>query len=101
MDKFNFSWQYKEFEIRTQHHLLDEDNKKPYVELIKWSEDNKGKRFCFVLAYYKWDKEGGELIFVGNRPFTEIGSLDIAPIWKQLWLANEMLLDWYEKERGI
>jgi len=87
---FEFNWKYKDFEIRTSNILL---SNLPYMELVKWKTDNAGKSFCYTLAYYRWDKEGGELHFVCNRPFRDIAELDLTPIWKQLWLACDMLLD--------
>lgn len=93
---FSFNWKYNDFEIRSS----DPINKTgfPYIELVKWREENNRKH-CFTLALYNWDDEGGALQFIGNRPFLEIAEIDIQPIWKQLWLACEMLKDYYEKER--
>ena len=93
---FEFHWKYKDFEIRSENAFDKGGN--PYIELVKWVEKDSGKRYCYTLAYYKWDSEGGELIFVGNRPFVDIAEIDIQPIWKQLWLACAMLKDVYEKE---
>ena len=95
---FEFHWKYKEFEIRSANTFGKGGN--PYIELVKWTQDSRGKSYCFTLAFYKWDSEGGELIFVGDRPFTEIAEIDVAPIWKQLWLACGMLKDVFEKERN-
>ena len=97
---FDFHWKYNEFEIRTiQTHYIDTNKTLPYIELVKWIYKENEKPYCFTLAYYKWDSEGGELIFVGNRPFEFIAEIDIQIIWKQLWLACKMLQDVYEKER--
>ncbi|GEM_PF-5162996 len=91
-EQFEFHWKYGEFEIRTSHSPLG----KPAVELIKW-EDNSDR--CLTLASYSWSKdEGGEWRFIGDRPFVYISSIEIAKIWKQLWLAGELFTDWYEKE---
>lgn len=89
---FAFSWTYKDFEIRT---LPSGRTGLPHLELIKYKENGA----CFVLAFYDWDKEGGQLRFVGNRPLEHIAEIDVSPIWKQLWLACQMLQDWYERER--
>ena len=97
MNEFKFSWQYKDFEIRTTTRL---SSKTPYLELVKWEYDKRrGQNYCYTLASYHWDDEGGELHFVGDRPFRDIAELDLTPIWKQLWLACDMLKDWYEKEQ--
>lgn len=90
---FKFSWEYKDFEIRTSQETMGQ---KPTVELVQWQADHK---YCIVVAIYHWDNEGGELRFVGNRPFEQIAEMDLQPIWKQLWLACAMLQDWYKKER--
>lgn len=89
---YEFNWKFGEFEIRTTHRILGNDE--PYIELIKWDDDDKGRRFCFTLAYFHIDKDGyPELHFVGDRPFQEIADIDIGKIWKQLWYAQEMLQD--------
>ena len=94
-NSFEFHWKYKDFEIRS---LYSYATGLPYVELIKWNNEAEPP-YCYTLAYYRWNSEGGELHFVGNRPFRELAEVDLTPIWKQLWLACEMLVDWYEKER--
>lgn len=94
--EFEFTWKYGDFEIRTTRALSE--GHAPYVELVKWEEGHNGKRSCFTLAYYRWDDEGGELSFVGERPFEEISEIDISPVWKQLCLACQMLKDWCDKE---
>ena len=97
---FHFEWSYLDYEIRVVYSLTDSNKNYPEIELIKWSkDDNNNKKHCFTIAYYRWDKEGGHLVFVGNRPFREIAEYDLRPIWKHLWLACEMLQDWYDKER--
>lgn len=92
---FEFNWKYKDFEIRSQRRY----NNNPYIELVKWTNDNKDKPHCFTLAYYSWNDEGGELIFIGNRPFEYIAEIDLSPIWKQLWYACGMLQDAYFQAR--
>lgn len=94
---FEINWKYEDFEIRTTQGF--DKQTLPYIELVKWVYSENEKPYCFVLAYYKWDREGGELSFVGNRPFECIAEIDIQPIWKQLWLACKMLQDAWEKER--
>lgn len=93
-NQFEFHWKYKDYEIQT---IQSFSTGLPYVELIKWDYFAK-KPCCDTLAYYNWNSEGGELCFVRTRPFNSIAEIDIMPIWKQLWMACEMLIDWYEKE---
>lgn len=91
MNTFEFKWKYGDFEIRS---CKNPRTELPELELVKWRNDTT----CFALAFFKFGKEGGDLHFVGNRPFQEIAEIDLTPIWKQLWLAAEMLDDWYNKE---
>lgn len=91
MADFEFTWKYKDFEIRTTHTYGKVQ--KPYLELIKWSE-SEGKRYCWTLAYWYRDKgDDWELHFVCNRPLEEISDVDVSPIWRQLFLAQQMLED--------
>lgn len=96
MSNFDFHWKYNDFEIASTKNIR---TSLPYIELIKWEYPEGKKPYCFTLAIYDWDDEGGELRFVGNRPFEYIADIDVTSIWKQLWLACKMLADWYEKER--
>ena len=96
MKNFKFNWEYGDFRIRS---MDNGEENPPFIELLEYCENKNGKPYCFTLAYYECDKEGGQLSFVGNRPFEEIAEIDLAPIWKQLWLACKMLQDWWEKER--
>ncbi len=91
MNPFEFRWSYKDFVICS----MQGRDGLPYLELTAKCPDGDAR---FVLAYYRWDKEGGELRFVGNRPLEHIAEIDVTPIWKQLWLACQMLQDWYFKE---
>lgn len=43
------------------------------------------------MAYFRMDRDGARLIFVGDRPFEYIARLDISEIWHELWLTNLML----------
>ena len=89
---FDFSWKFKDFEIRTVHSYGK--NNLPYVELVKWQESPTGKRNCFTLAYWHRNKDGEyELHFVGKRPLEYIAEIDVSEIWKQLCLAQAMFED--------
>ena len=88
---FNFSWTYKDFEIRTTH-TYGKD-RKPYLELVMWEDGFNGKRSCFTLAYWEWSGDGCSLRFVTDRPMDYIAEIDLSPIWKQLWLAQQMFMD--------
>lgn len=92
MNGFEFYWSYKDFVIRSVQSRI---NSLPYLELTAKCANSDAR---FTLATYHWDKEGGGLHFIGNRPLEHISEIDVTPIWKQLWLACKMLQDWYEKE---
>lgn len=95
---FEFNWRYAGFEIRTTHGLRSDE---PYVELVMHDTDSNGRDYIFTLAYWYMGKDEPELRFVTDRPFKYIADIDISRIWYQLWLAGEMLTDWYQKEHGI
>lgn len=83
------AWTKGNIECRTSN---GRGTNEPYVELVKWNTDEDGKRWCFVLAYFKKNKEGDvTLHFVGDRPFTEIAEIDINDVWKEMWLTAELL----------
>lgn len=95
MEKFEFSWKFGAFEIRTTESLA---SGMPYIELVKWlNEDTSTGRYCYTLAYYKWDSEGGDWVFVGTRPFDDISGAQIAEIWDQMGTITRMFVDWYIK----
>lgn len=88
MDKIN--WTKGDLEIRTTEKGIDKTY--PYVELIKWFETSSGKRCCYVVAYFHRDSDGYyNLIFVGDRPFSDIAEIDIQEVWKELFLTQLML----------
>ena len=90
--KFDFSWDFKDYGIRTLHE--DFENPKSAIrkdcpiELVKY---NPGHATCYVLAYFYLDDEGYELHSVGGRLFDEIDSSEISEIWAQLQAAQKML----------
>ena len=90
MADFEFTWRFMDFEIRTARPFSGAG---PYLELVKWY-DYDGRRHCYTLAYWHRDKDGGyELHFVRERPLADIAEEDISPIWKQLFLAQQMFED--------
>jgi len=93
MKAFNISWKYDCFEIRSTESLSG----MPYIELVKWSNDSSGRPYCYTLAYYKWDSEGGDWYFVGTRPFDDVSGSQIADIWDQMGVLTHLFIDWYEK----
>lgn len=85
---FKVNWQKNDMEIRTTENL----DGFPYVELIKWNTDDNGRRYCYTLAFFRRDSDGYySLVFVGDRPFTDIAEIDIQDVWKELFLTQMML----------
>lgn len=94
MNTFELNWKCNDFEIRTTKSFA---SGAPYVELVRWINDESNKPYCYTLAYYKWDEEGGDWVFVGTRPFDDITGAQIAEIWDQMGTITRMFVDWYTK----
>ncbi len=87
MDSIN--WRKGDLEIITNNHR---DNGYPYVELVKHFTTSSGRECVYVVAYFHRDSDGYyNLIFVGDRPFTDIAEIDIQDVWKELFLTQMML----------
>ena len=90
---FQFSWKFKNFEIRTVHQDWKDRNsplrKNCPVELVKYFDDKHSS--CYVVAWFELDDEGYELHFVGNRPMKDISADEISSIWTELQSAQTML----------
>lgn len=41
------------------------------AEIVAWSEDSKGNEFCYTLLFWRKDKEGYFIEFVGSRPLSK------------------------------
>lgn len=82
-------WKKNDFEVRTVNRFEDGE---PYVELVKWQTDDSGRRWCFTLAYFRKNSDGRvNLVFVSDRPFTELQDIDINEVWKELFLTQMIL----------
>lgn len=91
MMDFEFSWKYKDFEIRTTNSFSTGE---PYIELVKHETSESGRDYVFTLAYFHRSKDCCyELHFVGDRPLRYIADIDVSEIWRQLWLAQELFED--------
>lgn len=92
---FKINWEKGDFAIRT----TQGKDEKPYVELVKYDTDNDtGRRYCFVLAYFRRTSEDYSLVFVGDRPFDYMAKLDIGEIWHELWMTQLILNKQLEDE---
>ena len=98
--KLEFNWTYKDYELRAcPKQLVRLDNEpNETIDLVKWDSNGNSKPYCFSLAYWRKNKDGYELYFVGDRPFKYIEPEDIEIIWKALQLAQKVLDDWFKLE---
>lgn len=96
--RFEFSWEFKNFAIRTMHKNYEDRNspirKDCPIELIKYLDDKHSS--CYVVAWFRLDDEGYELHFVGSRPFKDISADEMQSIWPQLQAAQKMLDAYFE-----
>ena len=96
--RFDFSWEFRNFEVRTCHEDYENKNsplqKNCPIELVKYFDDKHTS--CYVVAYFRLDDEGYELHFVGNRPMQDISGDEMASIWTQLCAAQKMLDAYFE-----
>lgn len=90
---FEFSWEFKNFAIRTRHEDYKDRNsplrKNCPVELVKYMDGTH--KSCYIVAWFELDDEGYELHFIGNRPMVDIDADEMKAIWPQLQAAQKML----------
>lgn len=96
--KLEFSFKYKDFEIKACPKRLarftpDEENET--INLVKWATRENGEKYCYSLAYFTQTSEGYELTFVGGRPFECIDIDDLKTIWLALSTAQKILDDYF------
>ena len=96
--KFDFSWDFHNYSIRTIHEKWDDPKsnirKDCPIELVKYNDNTHNT--CYTLAYFNLDDEGYELHSVGGRLFDDISSDEISEIWAQLQAAQKMLDAYFE-----
>ena len=97
-----FSWKYKDYELKAcPKHLarFSEDEPNETIDLVK-SFDYNGKRCGYSLAYFIRKSEGYDLRFVGNRPFEDIPAEDVLEVWEALKTAQAVLDAFFMMEDG-
>lgn len=77
---------YKNYEFRSVNAKLIRDWKLETVELVKWNKDH-----CFTLLYWKKEKKGFNITFIGERPFENIKEKDVMEIWRIMSLIQKYL----------
>ena len=102
--KLEFSWKYKDYELRAcPKRLVSFNDNEPNdtIDFVKWTTSSDGTKYCFSLAYWSKYSEGYELEFVGDRPFQYIASEDLEIVWKALRVAQKVLDGWFDIESTI
>ena len=95
-----FSWKYKDYELKACPKRLarfSEDEPNETIDLIKYF-DYDGRRLCYSLAYFIRKSEGYDLRFVGNRPFEDIAEVDVLKVWEGLKTAQAVLDAFFRNE---
>lgn len=64
-----FNFRIKQLELRSCTEQLLINGEHTTAEIVKWWNNKNEKPSCYTLAYWKKDKEGFYLTFVGDRPF--------------------------------
>ena len=57
------------------------------AEIIRWAKNGDGTEYCFTLLWYKKDKEGYFVEFVGRRPFDD----DSESLWEMMEYGQDVL----------
>lgn len=102
--KLEFSWKYKDYELRACPKRLARFNANEpneTIDFVKWTTNSDGAEYCFSLAYWSKDSEGYDLKFVGDRPFKDIEPEDLEIVWKALRVAQKVLDSWFDMESTI
>lgn len=93
----NFKFRIDDMELRScNQHLLSE-GEHTTAEIIYWSEDKEGKKFCWAVAYWVKNDKGYYLKFVGSRPFDKF---DLWSEFGQLARQGQELLDKHFEEEN-
>jgi len=90
----DFNYRIGNIEARSCNGNLME--KRPHItaEIIEWKKD---KESCCTIAYWKEDKEGYSLKFVGSRPIQP--TIDFVNFFKLIKIGQMMLDNYYELGR--
>ena len=76
---------------------LNDDDPNTTIDIVMWQKDSKGKPYCFSIAYWKRDKEGYYLHFVGARPFLYVDDSRVPELWKAMQEAQKVLDAWFDE----
>jgi hypothetical protein len=56
-------------------------------EIVRWGQNSDGTEYCWTLLWYRQDKEGYYIEFVGRRPFDD----DSDNLWELMEYGQEVL----------
>ena len=100
--KLEFNRKIGNIELRACPHSLArlrDDDPNATIDIVMWQKDAKGKPYCFSIAYWRRDKEGYYLHFVGARPFLYVDDSRVPELWEAMQEAQKVLDAWfYETE---
>ena len=57
------------------------------AEIVRWAKNGDGTEYCWTLLWYRQDKEGYFVEFVGRRPFDNNSD----NLWEMMEYGQEVL----------
>ena len=64
----------------------DNEHNRP-AEIVCWARNGDGTEYCYTLLWYRKDKEGYYVEFVGRRPFDN----DSSVLWEMMEYGQDVL----------
>ncbi|MDD6640934.1 MAG: hypothetical protein PUE66_08080 [Erysipelotrichaceae bacterium] len=87
----------KDLELRScDEHLVASNENHTTMEISRW-QNYRGKESCYVIAYFKVDKNElcSDLIFLGDRPFDK--EVDKDTLWYLCKLGSSIIKECFLK----
>lgn len=98
--KLEFSRKIGNIELRACPHSLArlrDDDPNTTINIVMWQKDSNGKPYTFSIAYWKRDKEGYYIHFVGARPFLYVDESRVPELWEAMQEAQKVLDAWFDE----
>ena len=99
MTELNFYWRMGDYALEACPQCLarfSDDEPNETIDLVKYYQ-YQGRECKYSIGYFRQNKDGWELRFVGER-FKEILEGDVVAIFKMLKAAYDTLEEWSEKQ---
>ena len=80
---------------------LRDDDPNTTINIKMWQKDSNGKPYTFSIAYWKRDKEGYYLHFVGARPFLYVDESRVPELWEAMQEAQKVLDAWFDDSEAM